>query len=217
MSPTWLQVFWRLSNFQKPSTFSFTCMDLKTWCLTFLLVVHYGWFGLVHNICCNVGSASMLSESEDTRVIKNRDILHLPTTLLRFAQFGFCRCKALHFSCFISTYFLLFIMVPSFLIFIAMVLVLSCNSHFIVLCSFFTNTLILPIVNGPTEGLMLIYLCHFFTFFAGIKLIFLKEVLSLFKPSIFRLTRSLWNFWIFFVPLLIHCAYVWGLYLKPYG
>ncbi|KAG2655547.1 hypothetical protein PVAP13_1KG016100 [Panicum virgatum] len=32
---------------------------------------------------------------------------------------------------------------------------------------FFTNTLILPIVNGPTEGLMLIYLCHFFTFFAG--------------------------------------------------
>jgi len=33
--------------------------------------------------------------------------------------------------------------------------------------TFFTNTLILPIVNGPTEGLMLIYLCHFFTFFAG--------------------------------------------------
>uniref|UniRef100_A0A0E0CDZ7 Aminoalcoholphosphotransferase n=1 Tax=Oryza meridionalis TaxID=40149 RepID=A0A0E0CDZ7_9ORYZ len=32
---------------------------------------------------------------------------------------------------------------------------------------FFTNTLILPIVNGPTEGLMLIYLCHFFTFFTG--------------------------------------------------
>ncbi|GJN18823.1 hypothetical protein PR202_gb06026 [Eleusine coracana subsp. coracana] len=34
---------------------------------------------------------------------------------------------------------------------------------------FFTNTLILPIVNGPTEGLMLIYLCHFFTFFTGAK------------------------------------------------
>ncbi|OEL15243.1 Choline/ethanolaminephosphotransferase 1 [Dichanthelium oligosanthes] len=32
---------------------------------------------------------------------------------------------------------------------------------------FFTNTLILPIVNGPTEGLMLIYVCHFFTFFTG--------------------------------------------------
>ncbi|PUZ73758.1 hypothetical protein GQ55_1G013300 [Panicum hallii var. hallii] len=109
----------------------------------------------------------MLSESEDTCVIKNGDILHLPTTLLRFAQLGFCKCKALHFSSFISSYFLLFIMIPSFLIFAAMVLVLSCNSHFIVLCSFFTNALILPIVNGPTEGLMLIYLCHFFTFFTG--------------------------------------------------
>ncbi|XP_010935213.1 choline/ethanolaminephosphotransferase 1 isoform X1 [Elaeis guineensis] len=32
---------------------------------------------------------------------------------------------------------------------------------------FFTNTLILPIVNGPTEGLMLIYACHFLTFFLG--------------------------------------------------
>lgn len=32
---------------------------------------------------------------------------------------------------------------------------------------FFTNTLILPEINGPTEGLMLIYLCHFFTFFVG--------------------------------------------------
>ncbi|KAG1361032.1 choline/ethanolaminephosphotransferase 1 [Cocos nucifera] len=32
---------------------------------------------------------------------------------------------------------------------------------------FFTNTLILPIVNGPTEGLMLIYVCHFLTFFLG--------------------------------------------------
>lgn len=41
-------------------------------------------------------------------------------------------------------------------------------SHFITFCSFFTNTLILPIVNGPTEGLMLIYLCHIFTFFTGI-------------------------------------------------
>ncbi|KAL8161405.1 hypothetical protein V2J09_012894 [Rumex salicifolius] len=32
---------------------------------------------------------------------------------------------------------------------------------------FFTNTLILPVVNGPTEGLMLIYLAHFFTTFVG--------------------------------------------------
>ncbi|KMT17770.1 hypothetical protein BVRB_2g035170 isoform B [Beta vulgaris subsp. vulgaris] len=33
--------------------------------------------------------------------------------------------------------------------------------------NYFTNTLILPVVNGPTEGLMLIYLCHFFTSFVG--------------------------------------------------
>ncbi|XXG72930.1 hypothetical protein AAC387_Pa07g1920 [Persea americana] len=32
---------------------------------------------------------------------------------------------------------------------------------------FFTNTLILPEINGPTEGLMLIYACHFFTSFVG--------------------------------------------------
>ncbi|GFP89506.1 choline/ethanolaminephosphotransferase 1 [Phtheirospermum japonicum] len=34
--------------------------------------------------------------------------------------------------------------------------------------SYFTNTLILPVVNGPTEGLMLIYVTHFFTAFVGI-------------------------------------------------
>ncbi|KAB1206530.1 Choline/ethanolaminephosphotransferase 1 [Morella rubra] len=28
---------------------------------------------------------------------------------------------------------------------------------------YFTNTLILPVINGPTEGLMLIYSAHFFT------------------------------------------------------
>ncbi|OVA14339.1 CDP-alcohol phosphatidyltransferase [Macleaya cordata] len=33
--------------------------------------------------------------------------------------------------------------------------------------NFFTNTLTLPVVNGPTEGLMLIYLAHFFTFLVG--------------------------------------------------
>uniref|UniRef100_A0A0E0L933 Choline/ethanolaminephosphotransferase 1 n=1 Tax=Oryza punctata TaxID=4537 RepID=A0A0E0L933_ORYPU len=32
---------------------------------------------------------------------------------------------------------------------------------------FFTNTLILPLINGPTEGLMLIYLSHLFTFLTG--------------------------------------------------
>uniref|UniRef100_A0A0E0A6G6 Aminoalcoholphosphotransferase n=1 Tax=Oryza glumipatula TaxID=40148 RepID=A0A0E0A6G6_9ORYZ len=32
---------------------------------------------------------------------------------------------------------------------------------------FFTNTLILPLINGPTEGLMLIYLSHSFTFLTG--------------------------------------------------
>ncbi|KAB2631713.1 choline/ethanolaminephosphotransferase 1-like [Pyrus ussuriensis x Pyrus communis] len=32
---------------------------------------------------------------------------------------------------------------------------------------YFTNTLILPAVNGPTEGLMLIYLAHFFTAIVG--------------------------------------------------
>lgn len=32
---------------------------------------------------------------------------------------------------------------------------------------FFTNTLILPAINGPTEGLMLIYFCHFFTAIVG--------------------------------------------------
>ncbi|KAF1863727.1 hypothetical protein Lal_00030816 [Lupinus albus] len=32
---------------------------------------------------------------------------------------------------------------------------------------FFTNTLILPAINGPTEGLMIIYVCHFFTAIVG--------------------------------------------------
>ncbi|CAI9756126.1 unnamed protein product [Fraxinus pennsylvanica] len=32
---------------------------------------------------------------------------------------------------------------------------------------FFTNTLILPAINGPTEGLMLIYVGHFFTAIVG--------------------------------------------------
>ncbi|KAL3501602.1 hypothetical protein ACH5RR_036051 [Cinchona calisaya] len=32
---------------------------------------------------------------------------------------------------------------------------------------YFTNTLILPAINGPTEGLMLIYLVHFFTSIVG--------------------------------------------------
>ncbi|KAH7556850.1 hypothetical protein JRO89_XS11G0003000 [Xanthoceras sorbifolium] len=32
---------------------------------------------------------------------------------------------------------------------------------------YFTNTLILPVINGPTEGLMLIYVSHFFTAIVG--------------------------------------------------
>lgn len=32
---------------------------------------------------------------------------------------------------------------------------------------YFTNTLILPAINGPTEGLMIIYLSHFFTAIVG--------------------------------------------------
>ncbi|KAI5678753.1 hypothetical protein M9H77_09703 [Catharanthus roseus] len=32
---------------------------------------------------------------------------------------------------------------------------------------FFTNTLILPVINGPTEGLLLIYVTHFFTAIVG--------------------------------------------------
>ncbi|KAG5062950.1 hypothetical protein JHK85_004133 [Glycine max] len=32
---------------------------------------------------------------------------------------------------------------------------------------YFTNTLILPVINGPTEGLMIIYICHFFTAIVG--------------------------------------------------
>ncbi|XP_057765653.1 choline/ethanolaminephosphotransferase 1 isoform X2 [Salvia miltiorrhiza] len=33
--------------------------------------------------------------------------------------------------------------------------------------NYFTNTLILPIINGPTEGLLLIYMVHFFTAIVG--------------------------------------------------
>ncbi|XP_057421733.1 choline/ethanolaminephosphotransferase 1-like [Lotus japonicus] len=33
--------------------------------------------------------------------------------------------------------------------------------------NYFTHTLTLPVVNGPTEGLMLIYLAHFFTAIVG--------------------------------------------------
>ncbi|XP_020967497.1 choline/ethanolaminephosphotransferase 1 isoform X2 [Arachis ipaensis] len=32
---------------------------------------------------------------------------------------------------------------------------------------YFTHSLILPVINGPTEGLMLIYTCHFFTALVG--------------------------------------------------
>lgn len=112
--------------------------------------------------------------------------MQLPTILLRFAQLSFCKCKTLLLSSFTTIYFVVSLD-TFFSIFVEMIsyflLVTSC---FIALCSFFTNTLILPIVNGPTEGLMLIYLCHFFTFFTGT---------IWFKVSIFMLIRS----------LLIHC------------
>jgi len=39
------------------------------------------------------------------------------------------------------------------------------------LCSFFTDTLILPVLNGPTEGLMLFYVGHIFTGIVGIFLL----------------------------------------------
>ena len=43
--------------------------------------------------------------------------------------------------------------------------------------SFFTDTLILPEINGPTEGLMLIYLAHIFTAIVGI--FFINYLISL--------------------------------------
>ena len=60
------------------------------------------------------------------------------------------------------------------------------------LFSYFTNTLILPAINGPTEGLMLIYLCHFFTAIVG-KVQLLVNLLHVFKIRI-RDTFSLYNF-----------------------
>lgn len=48
------------------------------------------------------------------------------------------------------------------------------------LCSYFTNTLILPVINGPTEGLMLIYMIHFFTGFVGNILSHLFCILEIF-------------------------------------
>lgn len=51
--------------------------------------------------------------------------------------------------------------------------VLSCFLY-----SYFTNTLILPVINGPTEGLMLIYVAHLFTAFVGIVLSLLIPILT---------------------------------------
>ena len=58
---------------------------------------------------------------------------------------------------------------------------ISYSNKFELSCSFFTNTLILPEVNGPTEGLMLIYLCHFFTAIVGSALNNLLIILLKFK------------------------------------
>ncbi|KAK7828629.1 choline/ethanolaminephosphotransferase 1 [Quercus suber] len=43
--------------------------------------------------------------------------------------------------------------------------------------SYFTNTLILPALNGPTEGLMLIYFAHFFTAIVAYRM-FIRDYLS---------------------------------------
>ncbi|KAG8366519.1 hypothetical protein BUALT_Bualt17G0088400 [Buddleja alternifolia] len=48
--------------------------------------------------------------------------------------------------------------------------------------NYFTHTLILPAINGPTEGLMLIYLTHFFTAIVGVwKIHPILELDSIFK------------------------------------
>jgi len=46
-------------------------------------------------------------------------------------------------------------------------------------CSYFTNTLILPVINGPTEGLMIIYFSHFFTAIVGMTFVFTHKLLTL--------------------------------------
>lgn len=44
--------------------------------------------------------------------------------------------------------------------------------------SFFTDTLILPEINGPTEGLMVIYMAHIFTGIVGIASPYQRLLLS---------------------------------------
>lgn len=55
--------------------------------------------------------------------------------------------------------------------FVTLFLSLQHSNNFTLLNSFvfsyFTNTLTLPVVNGPTEGLALIYCGHFFTAIVG--------------------------------------------------
>ena len=81
-----------------------------------------GSFGSVHNICCCMGSALMLSRKwKDTCVIINMDIMQLPTILLRFAQLSFCKCEALLLSSFITIYILLFFLMLSSLFFVEMI------------------------------------------------------------------------------------------------
>lgn len=70
-------------------------------------------------------------------------------------------------------------------------------------CSFFTNTLILPVINGPTEGLMLIYMCHFFTFLVG--------TYPCFKPW-----YLFWLSWEVSFVLFLACFFVPLLYLQAF-
>ncbi|KAL4555642.1 hypothetical protein LXL04_038267 [Taraxacum kok-saghyz] len=53
--------------------------------------------------------------------------------------------------------------------------ILTCH----VCSSYFTNTIILRVVNGPTEGLMLIYMAHFFTAIVGMQIQHFNYVIGL--------------------------------------
>lgn len=45
-------------------------------------------------------------------------------------------------------------------------------------CSYFTGSLVLPVVNGPTEGLMVTYMAHFFTAIVGMYVRCFKQFCS---------------------------------------
>lgn len=77
--------------------------------------------------------------------------------------------------------------------------------------SYFTNTLILPAFNGPTEGLMLIYLSHFFTAIVG--KILLLSCYSLLTYVIWKLILKWHRSDYFFLSLLrFNCDYTFLLF-----